>query len=182
MHDSSGQDDAVDRSAPEGHPFDPSAITRPAPELWPYYLCMAILSTVALPIILPLLYFRYRTLRYRFADEGVSMAWGLLFRREVYLTYRRVQDIHVSRNILQRWFGLATVGVQTASGSSGPEMSIEGILEYDALRDFLYQKMRGAKGEGEGGHAGAGSTDEALLLLREVRDAMRSIAARERQP
>ena len=28
--------------------------------------------------------------------------WGLLFRHEVYLTYRRIQDIHVTRNIVER--------------------------------------------------------------------------------
>jgi uncharacterized membrane protein YdbT with pleckstrin-like domain len=87
------------------------------------------------------------------------------------LTYRRIQDIHVTRNLLQRWMGLATVEIQTASGNAAATMKIEGVLEADALRDFLYAKMRGARGdEGlEALHAHA-PADEALVLLREIRD------------
>lgn len=75
------------------------------------------------------------------------MTYGILFRREIYLTHRRIQDIHVTRNFVQRWLGLATVVVSTASGSSGAEMTmtIEGIREPEELRDFLYRQMRGAR-------------------------------------
>ena len=70
------------------------------------------------------------------------MSWGILMRREIYITYRRIQDIHLTRNIIQRWLGLATISIQTASGSSSPEMNVEGILEADALRDFLDPKLK----------------------------------------
>ena len=33
--------------------------------------------------------------------------------------------------------------VQTASGSTGPEIVIEGFKEFEAIRDFLYTRMRG---------------------------------------
>lgn len=39
------------------------------------------------------------------------MSWGILFPREVHLTYRRIQDIHLTRNVLQRWMRLDTVGI-----------------------------------------------------------------------
>ena len=164
--------------------FDPAAISRPSPALLRYYVVTTALVTLCiLPItliaLLPSL-FKYRTLRYRFDDEGVSMAWGVLFRREINLTYRRIQDIHVTRNLFQRWMGLATVAIQTASGSSAPEMSIEGILRYEELRDFLYSRMRGARGETEapaGAPPAEQPADEALALLREIRDGL--IALRE---
>ena len=156
--------------------FDPTKITRPSPVLLNYFvLSTAVVTLCIIPLtiiaLLPNL-FKYRTLRYRFDDEGISMAWGVLFRREINLTYRRIQDIHVTRNLFQRWMGLATVAIQTASGSSAPEMSIEGILEVDQLRDFLYSKMRGARGEVEDGHVGTVDepADEALRLLHEIRD------------
>ena len=158
------------------HPetFDPARITRPSPVLMRYYVLTTLVATLCIiPItliaLLPSL-FKYRTLRYRFDDEGVSMAWGVLFRHEINLTYRRIQDIHVTRNLFQRWMGLATVAIQTASGSATPEMSIEGILEVDELRDFLYLKMRGARGEPSSTDRDAESGDEALGLLREIRD------------
>jgi putative membrane protein len=59
-------------------------------------------------------------------------------------------------------------------------MSIEGVLEFDAVRDYLYQKMRGAKGEHLEGAAAAEMSpgDEALVLLREIRDALKRAGGR----
>ena len=80
---------------------------------------------------------------------------------------------------------LATVAIQTASGSSSPEMKLDGILQASELRDFLYSKMRGAReeesedagGEGEGGgESAAGPGQEALGLLHEIRDAVARLA------
>ena len=130
--------------------FDPTKIERPDPRLFKYYVLVSLLGGPMAPLVFLPLWFRYMTLRYKFDDAGVSMSWGILFRREVYLTYRRLQDIHVNRNLLQRWMGLATINLQTASGSSQAEMSIEGVLEPERLRDYLYGQMRGAKNEGQG--------------------------------
>lgn len=159
-------------------PIDPRTITRPVPALLAYYLISSVFTGPALPVVAVVLYFKYRTLKYRFDDDGISMSWGILFRREIYLTYRRIQDIHLTRNIVQRWLGLASIEVQTASGSSKAEMKIEGIRQYESLRDFLYERMRGARGETIAGHDeaapdGADVDSEALVLLREIRDAVR---------
>jgi putative membrane protein len=174
----------ADQTPPRPEPgFDPTAITRPDPKLLTYYIIVALLSTVGIVLIsaivfLPL-YFKYRTLRYRFDEEGIAVSWGLLFRREVHLTYRRIQDIHLTRNVIQRWMGLATVAIQTASGSATPEMKIEGILQAAELRDFLYSKMRGARDEGgseEDGVEGSAPGQEALALLREIHGAVARLA------
>jgi putative membrane protein len=167
---------------PDGR-FDPMKITRPSPVLMNYYIVVTALATFCIiPLTIIVLlpnWFKYRSLRYRFDDEGVSMAWGVLFRREINLTYRRIQDIHVTRGLVQRWMGLATVAIQTASGSATPEMSIEGILEADELRDFLYSKMRGARGEAEVEvmveSTEAAPADEALRLLHEIRDGLAAL-------
>lgn len=164
---------------PAEHPFDASKLTRPAPQLFTYYLLVALSTLPAVIIVLPTLWFRYITLRYRFDAEGVSMRVGLLFKKEVLLTYRRIQDIHLTRNIVQRWLGLATVSIQTASGGGGPEMKIEGILEAEQLRDYLYQKMRGAKGESPGDidatHSSHGET--VTELLTQIRDNLTQLNA-----
>jgi putative membrane protein len=118
-------------------------LERPHPALWTYYIIRAILTGPGLVIALPYLYFRYHTLRYRFDEEGIHMKVGILFRRETNLTYARIQDIHLRSGLLQRWLGLANVQIQTASGSAGPELVIEGFKEYEAIRDFLYTRMRG---------------------------------------
>src|SRR5262245_52997579 len=131
---------------------------------------MALLTGPGVVVLFLPMFFKYETLKYRFDDDGMSMSWGILFRREIYLTYRRIQDIHLTRNIIQRWLGLATVSIQTASGSATPEMSIEGILEPEKLRDYLYSKMRGARGLDDVPTHSDEPQDEALKLLREIRD------------
>jgi uncharacterized membrane protein YdbT with pleckstrin-like domain len=158
--------------------FRAEEITRPAPILLRYYvLCSLVAGPFFLIPLIPLLC-KYLTLRYRFDESGIAMQWGVLFRKEIYLTHRRIQDIHLTRNIVQRWFGLATVAVQTASGSATPEMSIEGILKAAELRNYLYTKMRGARGEpaSDDPEAEGGADDDALRLLTEIRDSMRQLA------
>ena len=162
--------------------FDARNLDRPAPILLWYYVIISLLSTVGFVVMMPMLFFRYHTLHFKFDDDGISLSWGVLFRREIQLTYRRIQDIHVTRNILQRWMGLANVAIQTASGSAGAEMIIEGVLEADALRDFLYKKMRGARGHDEQAgdvlsDAVGAPDDEALVLLRQIRDEIRALGS-----
>jgi uncharacterized membrane protein YdbT with pleckstrin-like domain len=174
----------MDSSPP---PFDPRKLTRPDRSLLTYYIFMALLAGPAFPFAFLPLFFKYQTLRYNFDDEGISMSWGILFRREIYLTYRRIQDIHLTRNILQRWMRLATVSVQTASGSSSPEMAIEGLLEAHELRDYLYGKMRGVREQASHSTSAIPTAEdtlappeEALVLLREIRDGLKTLlVARE---
>ena len=160
------------------------ALERPDRSLWTLYLIRAVLSGPAIFITLPLFFFRFRTLHYRFDEEGIHMRVGILFRREVNLTYARIQDIHLQSGAIQRWLGLADIQIQTASGSSGAELVIEGFKEYEAIRDFLYTRMRGAKG-GSSQHIPvatsgaptafvAGETnDDAVALLLSIRDELR---------
>jgi putative membrane protein len=133
------------------------AITRPDEALMKYYVLKAFTAGPAFPLLLTLLYFRFHTMRFRFDEEGISMSWGILFRREIVLNYSRIQDVHLQSNAIERWFGLARIDVQTASGGSAPEMTLEGIRDYDGLRDFLYSRMRGAKG-----HAPASAVGDTL--------------------
>jgi uncharacterized membrane protein YdbT with pleckstrin-like domain len=100
-------------------------------------------------------------MRYSFDEQGVHMRWGILFRREVNLTYRRIQDIHLRSGLFQRWLGLADVLVQTAAGSATAEMTIEGMQEFEAIRDFLYTRMRGHD-------VAAAPEDPAVAALRDA--------------
>ena len=122
------------------------AITHPAPALMRYYVLSALLFGPLFPFALLYLYFRYHTMRYAFDEEGISMRWGILFRREITLTYARIQDIHLTSNILERWLRLARIQIQTASASAAAEMTLEGLHEFEVVRDFLYSKMRGIRG------------------------------------
>jgi putative membrane protein len=161
--------DGAEQTATSEQDFDASAITRPVDSLLIYYLIVSLCTLVAFPLVFVPLFIRFKTMRYRFDDTGVSMCWGFFWRKEVHLTYRRLQDIHVTRNILERWMGLAKVPIQTASGASGATMRIEGIRDPEPLRDFLYARMRGARMEDEAS-AEPSNDDEVFHVLREIRD------------
>jgi putative membrane protein len=162
-------------------------IIRPHGNLLMLYVLRCLLTGPGFPFFFLPSYFKYETLKYRFDDEGVTMSWGLLWRREIFLTYARIQDIHLSRGLFERWLGLGTIHVQTASGSAGAEMAIVGLAQYEVVRDFLYTRMRGArfgeKPEGEekseaAASAEAGPEDEAVGLLTDIRDEIRALRER----
>lgn len=154
-------------------------LARPHPSLMWIYALRALLTGPLLPLLLPVLYFRYHTLRYAFDDEGVSVSHGILFHHESVLSYRKIQDIHVKRGLIERWFGVATVEIQTASGSATAEVQLEGLEDHEAVRDFLYRRMRGleeaatpaaaAEAAPSGGEGGDGEA-EVVELLRGIKD------------
>lgn len=167
------------------------AIERPDKSLWTYYLLCCLAVPPAFPIIVIPVWFRYHTMRYKFTAEGISMSWGILFRKETILNYARIQDIHLRSNIVERWLGLSRILVQTASGSASAEMTLEGLKNFEAVRDFLYSKMRGvhevhhelrtsvtAPPAGTANLAsGMGETagTELAGVLREIRDELRGL-------
>ena len=157
-------------------------VERPHARLLVYYFLSSLVLGPLFPVLLIPRFFRYQTLRYRFDDEGISARWGVLFRKEIHLTYSRIQDIHLRSNFVERWLDLARVEIQTASGSSKAELIVEGLLEFGEVRDFVYSKMRGHHG-GAGSDAPAsvaasmptGDSDALAATLREVAAELRAI-------
>jgi uncharacterized membrane protein YdbT with pleckstrin-like domain len=161
------------------------AIEKPHKDLWTYYLISSLAYLFLFPFAALFLRFKFNTLRYKFTAEGLSMSWGILFRRETIINYARIQDIHLRSNLIERWLGLGRILVQTASGNSGAEMTIEGIKEFELVRDFLYSRMRGVSDPSH--HAtqatpdpGTASPDLTAALLevaRELREARKVLEA-----
>jgi putative membrane protein len=159
------------------------ALERPHKNLFTYYVLSLCVFPPLLPILILPAWFRYHTLRYKFTAEGISMSWGILFRREIIVNYARIQDIHLKSNFVERWLGFAKVMIQTASGNSGAEMSLEGLQEFEAVRDFLYARMRGVKDHPSApahaiapGTPGASAADaELAAVMREVVGELRAL-------
>jgi putative membrane protein len=146
----------------------PLGSRRPDRALFWLYLCHSFAGFVFAPFLFIYLYFHFHTLRYEFDAKGIRQSYGILFHKEVFLTYGRIQDIHLTRGLLQRWLGIATVEIQTASGSSGAQISVEGMKDYEAIRDFLYARMHGAHEGGDEAQAG-----ESTRLLGQIRDELK---------
>jgi len=81
--------------------------------------------------------------------------------------------------LLERWLGIGTLGIQTASGSSEAEMSLPGLRDFNELRDFLYARMRGHRHPSENAQSAApaiaGTDNEAVLLLRQIHEDLQAI-------
>ena len=112
------------------------------------------------------------------------MRWGILFRREIVLSYARFQDIHLSSNVVERWLGLARIEIQTASGSAKAEMTIEGLMEFEAIRDFLYTRMRGQRSSVTVGEPSTQGRDASRSLstdsVEEIAQALRELTGEVR--
>lgn len=89
---------------------------------------------------------RFYTLKYQIDDQGIRKSEGLINRKESYLTFARVQDIHLDRTLLDRWMGIGTISVQTASGQATPEAKLIGLSHSEEIRDALYRRLRKVQG------------------------------------
>ncbi len=165
-------------------------IDTPSRSLLTYYLLISLFGGPFALLLFPINWIRFRTLRYELQEGGIRMSVGLLFRKEVIVAYRRIQDIHVSHNIIQRWLGISSVSIQTASGNAMPEIVVEGVEAPDHLRDWLYERMRGAKSgssdvsdPNERHSSGQPSnSDEVTALLRGIRDNLAIVVKQSAAP
>jgi putative membrane protein len=73
---------------------------------------------------------------------------------------------------------LARIEVQTASGSSGAEMTLEGLLEFETIRDYLYTRMRGSHDRSSASlRAPAAGVGADAAAMQEVAHSLREVAA-----
>lgn len=152
-------------------------IDRPLPSLLRYYQLSSLFWGPLFFIPLVQRSLRFRTIRYEFDAEGVTMRWGGLERHEVSLAYARIQDIHLSANVLERWLGLARLEIQTASGDAKAEMTLEGLPDPLAVRDFLYERSRGARQTTAVPAAPDAETNALAQVLLDVAAELRAIRA-----
>jgi hypothetical protein len=148
----------------------------PDRSLLTYYTLQSLLFGPFFFFALIPLYFRFRSMRYEVDEEGITMSWGVLFRREISLTFGRIQDIHLSSNVVQRWLGLASIQIQTASGSATAEMTVEGLPQYEAVRDFFYARMRGASKAAPPNLPAPADLALSPAVMDELTDTLREIA------
>src|SRR5512140_994132 len=158
-----------------GLPIPPeiARLDGPREELLTWYFLKALATLFAFPVTMVVLYFRYHTMRYKFDEEGIHLSWGILMRHEIMLNYSRIQDIQLHSNVIERWLGLTRIEVQTAAGASDSEMTLEGLPNPEAMRDFLYSRMRGAHTGPPAPSNAAPETLETIFL--EVASELRSI-------
>ena len=94
----------------------------------------ALLGPLVLTVLLTLSFLRswvdVRNIGWQVREHDISYRRGVLVRTVQTLPFVRVQHTRITRTLVQRRFGLATLHVNTA----GPNIAIEGLAVEDAER------------------------------------------------
>jgi membrane protein YdbS with pleckstrin-like domain len=142
----------------------------------------------------------------RVTEDTLEIGKGVLFRKELTIPLDRIQEISLREGPLQRYLGISSLRFETAGAGSSQQaadLNLPGILHARQFRsNVLAQRDArrvGAKygrrttdaapGAGAGGvtveataagaPGGGPSGEEALALLREIRDSLQRIERRE---
>jgi len=75
----------------------------------------------------------YQRFEYELTDDSLDIVSGVVSRRNREIPVRRVQNVDISRNVVQRLLGLAQINLETAGGSS-TEASLNCVSETEAMR------------------------------------------------
>ncbi|PSQ44620.1 hypothetical protein BRD14_00810 [Halobacteriales archaeon SW_5_68_122] len=108
----------------------------------------------------------YRRFEYELTDDSLDIASGVVSRRNREIPVDRIQNVDISRNVVQRVLGLAQINLETAGGSS-TEASLKCVSEAEATR--LQTEIGCLKrGDEEGTDAAGEAADPAERELFEV--------------
>ncbi|OYR57961.1 PH domain-containing protein [Halorubrum halodurans] len=100
----------------------------------------------------------YRRFEYALTEDTLDIRSGVISRREREIPYRRIQNVDVSRSVIQRAIGVAAVDLETAGGSS-TEGSIRFVTPEEATRlQREVQRRKSAGSAAEGGDTDADAT------------------------
>jgi membrane protein YdbS with pleckstrin-like domain len=128
-------------------------------------LVVPALALIVVPDIVAYIgiHLRYDTTWYVLTDRSLRIRRGLWIINEITITFENIQNVTVQQGPLQRWFGIATVEVQTAGGGTsthpsqpavGHRGSIEGIGNATEVRDLILERVRASMSAGLGDERG----------------------------
>jgi hypothetical protein len=79
---------------------------------------------------------------YLLRERDISYKTGLIFYKQISVTFNRIQHVEISQGILGKIFHLSSVKIYTAGGNAS-DLSIPGLLSTDAqkLKAFISEKI-----------------------------------------
>ncbi|WP_239256148.1 PH domain-containing protein [Listeria ilorinensis] len=91
--------------------------------IWTYPL---IILFLILLILAPAL-IKYATFRYALEKEGLRVRYGLIFRKNIYIPYERIQTIQQKQWFFFMPFNVTQILIETAGGSGKPEADLSAV-------------------------------------------------------
>jgi putative membrane protein len=106
----------------------------------------------------------YRRFDYELGSDTLDIRSGVVSRRNREIPLRRIQNVDISRNVVQRALGIAVVDFETAGGS-GTEASLR-FVDFEEAKRLQREVGRLKRGIGEdAADAGTGPAAEELFAL-----------------
>ena len=113
---------------------------------------VAVLATIVwgvfFTVSLILARYRYDIKGYVIRTHDIAYRRGIFFRRVTTIPFSRMQHCEIQEGPMERLFGISTLLVFTAGGSSS-DLAIPGLPPEEAgrLRNYILQKVNDAEGE-----------------------------------
>lgn len=125
----------------------------------PWYVPVLVKSPTAvaigaLAIVITVLFFLlywiprfYGSIAYTLTEKEIIWRRGVWFKNTGIVPYDRVTNVDIAQGPLSRALGIAALKVQTAgySGQQKAEIRLEGVIEFEELREFIMGFIRGEK-------------------------------------
>jgi len=105
----------------------------------------------------------YDSIFFELKDDEVTWKRGVWFRQTGIVPYDRITNIDIYQGPLMRYFGFSLIKLQTAgySGQARAEITLEGIVEAEELRETIRSLIRSTRSL-------AGATDATGTMARPV--------------
>ena len=146
---------------------------KPSPKLKSYYYTsiLLVMAIVTLPWAIPLVFFipitiwiilttpmavltilllvwarkYYDTIFYKLTEDEIIWKRGVFIKNTGIVPYNRITNIDISQGPIARKYGIASLKIQTAgySGAKIAEITMEGIENYEELRDLIMSYVKG---------------------------------------
>jgi len=114
----------------------------------------------------------YQRFNYDLTEDTLDIASGVVSRRNREIPIRRVQNVDISRNVVQRMLGIAQINLETAGGSS-----TEASLKYVDVEEA--RRLQSEIGRLKRGNVSDAGTDGEAAPVEPVRDELFEITPKE---
>ena len=84
---------------------------------------------------------RYRNYIYYFTKGEIVVKRGILRIERIVIPYTKIQNVNVSRSLIEQLFGLATVKIETAGSPGHTEAKIEGVSSFASFINELLMRV-----------------------------------------
>jgi len=143
---------------------------------------LAVTTSVVLPFVFAVSFIAlwipkfFASVNYLFTEAEIVVERGVWWKHKSTVPYNRVTNIDVVQGPISRRFGLAKVRVQTAGysatggGAAIAQAQIFGVTDYEEIRGFVLNQVRGLKPVAvEAAAEAAGPREASQQMLTELR-------------